>query len=221
MTSWIRRIIVVSLCAHAPASFSYDYEKPTFSLSINILETAAFVALNKLVVAKKEPNLTYLPFHLDGNIVIDDFLAINVGLVYRYENYHDNGPLRSDDGRLRAKKIWTNFHDIFVLAGTRFSIFSTGLDGFYASLKGGLGTSFSPEYFGLSLLLQPELGYTFVFGNPGFHLHLGLGVLGNLPVYETLDFAVPWKKNHRSYGAMHTFVHSLVPILNLGLGVGW
>jgi hypothetical protein len=179
------------------------------------------VTLNKTVVARYEPDLIYLPFHFDGAMYLSDSMGISFGLIYRYENYQDKGPLYSDSGKARAKKIWTNYHEIFLLAGPRFSFQKTGLDGFYFAMKGGVCGAISSEYFALSLLAQPEIGYAFSFGQPGFRLDLGLGVLANMPFYETVDFAVPWKANRQIHNAIGVIVHQAIPILNVGVGVNW
>lgn len=189
-----------------------------WAITYNALETAAFVAINKIFVARVEPKLIYLPFHFDGQARINDSLGLSFGLVYRYESYQDDGPLYSESGKLRAKKVWTGYHEIFLLAGPRFSLQDTGLQGFYVSMKGGVGFAFSPVYFNASFLVQPEIGYAFVFDNPGFHLDLGLGILGNVPLVESKDFAVPWVAKRDKYTVIGTLVHQAIPIVNVGLG---
>lgn len=220
MRSILKKAIAACLIGLSPALIAED-APPRFSFSFNALETIAFVGLNKLVVAKTEPKLIYLPFHFDAHARISDSLGLSFGLVYRYEDYQDDGPLYSDSGAIRAKKIWTGFHEIFVLTGPRFSLSDTGLEGFYVSMRGGVGTAFSPVYFNLSFLVQPEIGYAFAFGNPGFHLDLGIGVLGNVPLIESKEFAVPWASKREKYTLIGTLVHQAIPILNVGLGFNW
>jgi hypothetical protein len=207
--------LLVLFMASGPSN-SKEYTSPTFSFTYNILQTAAFLASNKIFI---KPDLTYIPLHVDAQLKLHDRVGVSFGLVYRYENYHDKGPLYSENsGRVRSKKIWTNYHEIFLLAGPRFSLSHTGLEGFYFSLKAGLGTAFSPIYWNLSIVAQPEFGYNFVFNNPGFNLNLGLGLLANLPVYENITFVVPWRQKSTRLPPLGVIVHQVIPVLNIGLG---
>ncbi|MCA9508461.1 MAG: hypothetical protein KC505_08575 [Myxococcales bacterium] len=202
-------------------SFPLKCDSARYAIAFNGLQTMAFYSANKIFVSPQFPKLVFLPFHFDAQIRLDDIKALSFGLVYRYENYHDNGPLYSDKGSLRVMKLWTNYHEVFMLAGMRFSPKNTGLEGLYFLARGGLGLAMSPDYFALSALAQPEVGYSFSFGAPGLRLDIGLGVLLNLPFYETIDFAVPWKKNSMSYSLVGILVHQAIPVLNLGLGFNW
>ncbi len=213
-------LIFACICA-LPTWAEEKNDEPRYAVTFNPLETAAFFAVNKLAIAKNEPDLIYWPFHFDGQMRVSDKMGVSFGLIYRYENYQDKGPLYSDSGNVRPKKIWTNYHELFLLAGPRFSFATTGLTGFYFAMKGGVGTAISSEYFALSLAAQPEIGYAFSFGNPGFRLELGLGVLANMPFYETVDFAVPWKATRLKLSAIGILVHQAIPILNVGVGVSW
>jgi hypothetical protein len=191
---------------------------PRFAVSYNVLETLGFLGASKLV---GEDKLIYLPFHIDAHYKIRDWLSLSMALVYRFESYQDDGPLYSDSGNIRAKQLWTNFNEIFLLFGPRFSPFKTGLEAFYISSRAGLGTAISPLYHNLSLLTQLELGYSFVFSNPGFYLTLGAGVLFNVPIYENIEFAVPWKSGYQSMSSIGLIVHQAIPILNLSVGLNW
>lgn len=199
------------------SGFAKRPEKPKVSLTYNVAETTAFVVVNKIYY----PMLTYIPLHFDASFRLSEWFGIAGGLVYRYENYGDTGPLYSKSGVIREKYIWTNHHEIFLLAGPRFNPLNTGIEGFFMSVKGGLGTAISQSYFNMSVLLQPDIGYTFCFKNPGFTLSLGLGVLLNLPFYETVPFAVPWDEQFLGYSLLGIIVHQATPILNIGVGVNW
>lgn len=202
-------ILTMTTFAHAKKT-----QEPFFSMTFNPLETASFIALNLLLVEEK---LTYVPLHFDADLRFNDWIGLAMGLVYRYENYHDQGPLYSASGRVRPKSVWTNYHEIYLLAGPRFSPLNTGIEGFFISVKGGLGAAISPKYFNLTALLQPDIGYTFFFGTPGFTLTLAAGVLLQMPFYESLPFAAPWnmREPHTAIGIL---VHQATPILNVGLG---
>lgn len=213
-------MLFVALFLFQPIIAAERTETPSYTISYNALQTLAFVASNAIFFRKSEPKLSYWPFHFDMQTRISPSFGMSFGLVYRYESYDDDGPLFTKEGVIRAKKVWTNFNELFLLAGPRFSPLKTGLLGFYVSAKGGLGTSFSPAYFSVSMLLQPETGYVFSFGEPGFSLTLGLGLLLNMPFYESHPFAVPWRKKS-NYGALGVLVHQAIPILNLGLGFSW
>lgn len=188
---------------------------PKFSITYNALETTTFFIAGRAV---KDP-LIYLPFHFDGNFYYSDSLSINTNIIYRYESYNDRGPLYAESGKVRAKQIWTHFNELFLLTGPRFSLQNTGLLGFYVSLRAGLGAGFSPQYFNLSALISPELGYTFSFKNAThFNLTLAAGFLFNLPFYETIDFAVLWSKNYMHINALQLLVHTAIPVLTVGIG---
>ncbi len=196
-------------------SSSSKINSPSFSLTYNGLETAAFLIANKMIDVD---NLIYIPLHFDANIKLRRGISLSLALIYRYEDYQDDGPLYSEGGKARPTHIWTKYNEVFLLAGPRFSPGKKGLEGFYLSIRGGLGTALSPAYFNLSALMQPEIGYSFIFGNPGFSLTLGAGVLLNMPFYENIRFAVPWNKHFKSYNFIGVLVHQATPILNLGLG---
>lgn len=188
-------------------------QKPKVLVSYNALETIGFVVSSQLV--KKKP--IYLPFHFDA-FMKHKTSILSLGLIYRFETYGDNGPLLSDQGRVRPTFIWTNHHEVFLLAGRRFNFGHQELDGFYASLRGGLGFAVSPKYFNFSVLAEPQIGYSMNFNTPGFSLNFGLGVLLNLPFYENIGFAVLWDKNYQQINALQIIVHQAVPIINVGLG---
>lgn len=216
----LRTLVLTLYFCHAIAVNAED-KSPRGALTYNAFETLAFVAANKLFLHKEFPYLTYIPIHLDGQIKFTERVGLSFGLVYRYEDYQETGPLRSPSGRIRPTVIWTNYHEIFLLAGPRFSPLRTGLDGFYVALKAGLGGAFSVEYFALSFLIEPEVGYAFSFGNPGFALNLGAGLLGNIPFYETKQFAVPWASRRMKLGGVGIIVHHAIPIINVGIGFNW
>lgn len=217
----MKNVLVFVVMLTAVALPAEQVAAPRFAVTFNALETASFIAANRLFLAKQEPDLIFLPFHFDGHMRVSDKMGVSFGFVYRFESYQDKGPLYSESSAVRMKKVWTNYHEIFLLAGPRFSFVETGLDGFYFSMKGGIGTAFSPVYVNLSLLAQPEIGYAFSFGQPGFRLELGLGILANLPFYETLDFAVPWKTNRTNFNMLGFVVHQAIPIVNVGVGVAF
>lgn len=188
---------------------------PKFSFTYNAAETAGFLIANQFY-----EDVTYLPFHFNAHVRLNNSMDLSLGLVYRYENYGDQGELYRTfpDGKmLNAGAIWTNYHEIFLLAGPRFN-FQKSMAGFYATIRAGSGIAISPKYFSFSLLAEPELGYTFNFGTPGFTLNLGLGVLLNLPVYETVDFMVPWSKDYVGMSPLGVVVHQAIPVINVGLG---
>lgn len=195
-------------------SAAHEPRKPIFSLSYNILQTAAFVVAKEIFVKKR---LLIIPLHFDAQIELNDELAMSFGFVYRYEDYGVTGPSHSNK-RIRPTYIWSNYHELFLLAGPRYSLSQSGLEGFYLSLRAGPGFGLSPAYFSLSALLQPDYGYSYNFGTPGFTLSLGLGILFNLPFYESEDFAVPWKEKYQRFGIIQVLSHQATPILSLGLG---
>ena len=206
---------MVFLLLFIASKISAEAQSPRFSMTYNIGETTAFMLANKLLVNNK---LIYIPLHFDANLSFNDWLGLSLGLVYRYENYQDQGPLYSPRGKVRPTQIWTQYNEIFLLAGPRFSPLKTGLEGFYISTKAGLGTAFSPKYWNLSMLVQPEIGYAFAFNNPGFNLTLGAGLLYNLPFYENIDFVVPWNNKSSSFNIIGILVHQAIPIINIGIG---
>lgn len=193
--------------------------EPRFLLSYNALETLAFIAANEIFVAPKEPKLSYIPFHFDFAMRLNQQIGLALGLIYRYENYRDQGPLYSAGGALRSKKIWTDYHELFMLAGPRFSLQDKGIVGLFVETKGGWGLARSPSYFALSALLEPKVGYSMVFG-PGLALSVGIGVLLNMPFYETIDFAVLGSKAQR-FNIIGFLVHQAIPIVDIGLGFAW
>jgi len=181
---------------------------PSYFIGWNVVETANFVAANAIVAGDQ---LIFLPFHIDAAIPLANSvpnLSLGLGLVYRYEHYFDRGP----------EDIWYKQHEFFVLAGPRYSFGEGPLGGFYLEGRIGPGYTTSPAYRAVTLLIQPEIGYAWTFGSPGFYLGIGTGVLLNFPLWqsqEVLSFSGDNRLNLTGW-----LVHQTIPILNLTLGVG-
>ncbi|HXW52526.1 MAG TPA: hypothetical protein VEL47_00345 [Myxococcota bacterium] len=182
-------------------------EPMRWAVGFNVTETAGFV-IGKYVV---DWPVTFIPIHLDGSYSFNEHWGLGFGLVYRYENYHDKNPLNKS--AIRA--LWTNYHEFFLLAGPKYSFFGEHNRGLYGALKAGPGFAFSPGGYALSVVAQPELGYSFLFGEDlAFQLDLAAGLLLNLPVMEDPRlgfslFPIGW------------LVHRTVPILRLGIGLAF
>lgn len=180
-----------------------------WALSINTTQTAAFYIAKKVI----KWNYTIFPLHLDGSYYLDDRWGLSLGLVYRYENYGKE--LKRPFGKTSPTELWTNYHELFALIGPRFSFLATGLRGPYAAIKAGPGFALSPGGYALTLVSQPELGYSFIFGhNMAFHLDLALGLMINIPLIEA-----PWMGYN--YNALGWLVHRTTPIIRVGLGVAF
>ncbi len=188
---------------------------PSFSFTYNVGENVGFLIAQKIVDHRD----TFLPFHFDANWRLHDCVGLSMGLVYRYESYNvdQSKPLYTSTGYLNSGLIWTNYHEVFLLGGPRFSLLNTGLNGLYFSLRAGLGLAISPKYLNFSVLAQPEFGYSLLFQN-GLALNFGLGVLLNLPFYENVPFMVPWDPQYIGMSAIGVLVHQATPIINIGLG---
>lgn len=207
-------------------------KQATFSMTYNPLQTAGFLAGSALVSAL-ERKVLFLPLHFDAYVEMKDWLSLSLGLVYRYKDLkNSNGPLFRNS-EVSYSRVQTNHHELFLTAGPRFTPLKTGLKGFYVSLRAGIGTAISPVYFNVSTVLQPEVGYTFMFGNPGFTLNLGAGAMLHTPVYQNLPLLNPKMcssvciisptQNDCSEHCVRSryTIDRVTPIANLGLGFNW
>lgn len=212
--------------------FADGSKQPRFSVTYNPLQTAGFLAGSALVSAL-ERKVLFLPLHFDAYLDMKDWLSLSLGLVYRYKDLKSpNKPLYSS-GEVSYDRVGTNHHELFLTAGPRFTPFKTGLKGFYLSIRAGIGTAISPVYFNISSVLQPETGYTFMFGNPGFTLTLGAGVMLHMPVYQNLPLLNPKmctstaiisstrNENVETCFRASQTIDRVTPIANLGLGFNW
>jgi hypothetical protein len=196
--------LVISPIVHAQVVQEIN---PKWTLGVNMTQTAAFVASKYII----KWHVTFIPIHIDGSYVFNNKWGLGFGLVYRYENYHFKNPINTP----ALHKLWTNYHELFLLAGPRYSFFGEGNRGLYASLKAGPGAAFSKGGYAVTIVAQPEIGYSFVFGNAvAFHLDLAAGILLNIPIVENpkLGFKL---------SPIGWLVHRTVPIMRVGLGIAF
>lgn len=198
------------MCLFLSAQSFSEESAPTFSLTYNPMHTALFYAGSK-VISAFDTKVMFLPFHLDAHVKIKDWVSLSLGLIYRYKNMKNEGVVYDDQGRLNQLRLWTDYHDLFISAGPRFTPFGTGVEGLYGTLRAGFGVALSPDYRNVAFMLQPEIGYTFMFGNPGFTLNLGAGVFYHQPMWENhaLNVSRNW---------LMLVAHKVTPIINIGLG---
>ncbi len=197
---------LIAFIAQATSAHDSDNKMP-WTIGINIAETAAFVTATQIV----DWPVTFIPVHIDASYMFSKRWGMAFGLVYRYENYHDKNPVNKDS----LHSLWTNYHEIFLLAGPRYSFFNAGNEGLYASVKAGPGGGFSSGGYAITALFQPEIGYGFIFGErPALHLDVGLGLLLNFPVAENpkLGFKLT---------PIGWLVHRTIPIIKFDLGIAF
>ena len=184
-----------------------DGELKRWAIGINVTETIGFVA-GKYII---DWPVTLIPIHVDGNYCFNETWGLGFGAVYRYENYYDKNPINK--GRLTD--LWTNYHEIFLMAGPRYSFFGQGNRGLYAALKIGLGGGFSAGGYAITAVGQPEIGYSFLFGETlAFHLDLAAGLLLNMPISEKPSLGF-------SLSPVGWLVHRTTPIIRVGLGIAF
>lgn len=189
-------------CSHATALEN--------SIGINIGEFAAFEVAKKIVGW----NYDLYPLHLDANHIINDKWGVSFGGVYRYESYQkDLSGVVFGKGSL--KELWTNYHEVFLMAGPRYSFSSSGLEGFYGAFKSGFSGGLSPAGFNVNFISQPEIGYSLLFGETiAFNLDLAGGVLLNMPLVEKPKFGF-------NTSLIGWLVHRTIPIIRMGVGIAF
>lgn len=178
-----------------------EQSAPQFSLGINIAQFAGYAIGSKIV-----RDLTYLPFHVSTQYRLTDHLSLTGSLVYRFEDYPPGTGPRGEG----IENPWHKHHDIWALAGVRHTANTTGITGFFAGAQLGAGYSFSPNYYERTILIQPEIGYAWVFS--GFYLEAGGSIIVNIPFDTMRDISPLLGK-----GAANPF-HRLIPVFNLTLG---
>ncbi len=182
---------------------------PKWTLSANISETAAFLIGKKIL----DWPITFIPVHLDGSYSFTDNWGLAFGVVYRYENYGKEIKNKFGEGKL--SELWTNYHELFLMAGPRYSFFATANQGLFAAFKAGLGGALSSGGYAVSAVMQPEIGYSLLFGGrTAFFMDFAAGLLLNLPLLERprLGFdtsAIGW------------LVHRTIPVLRVGIGMAF
>lgn len=164
-----------------------------FVFSLNVAEFAAFLGAGYQVVGSP-----FVALHLDASLHLKGRWGLNFGLVYRYENQRNN--------------IFTNFHEIIGMVGVRIGLTGRGLDGLYLTAKLGLGGVHGANYKRVELAIQPEIGYAWSWGRPGFHLTLGVGLLALIHVHSSPS------RTWGDFSDLGHVVHYLIPVFNLGLG---
>lgn len=213
MCKYLSKIVFVFLLFIAINTHAQEPKKPTSAISFNVGELAGFSIASLTMFGDIScvdgPTGPY-PFHFDGSFSLNDSWAIDTGFVYRFENY-------SCPKERTISFLWTNYHELFFMSGIRYAPFKTGLEGFYLSAKAGPGFGFSKGGHSITIAVQPELGYAWnFFGTPGLQVKLGLGLLANIPIAE--DPWLGWEGLNFFPGYV---VHRLIPIVNVGIGVGF
>ncbi len=136
-----------------------------------------------------------------------------LGAVYRYGNYGKEIKNKFGEGKL--SELWTNYHELFLMAGPRYSFFSTNNQGLYAAFKAGLAGALSSGGYALTAVMQPEIGYGLVFGqNTAFFLDFAVGTLFNLPLIERPNLGFKLSE-------IGWLVHRTVPIIRVGVGMAF
>lgn len=199
-----------------------------FSLGVNVAAPLLYGGL----AAAYDTTLVAVPLELSFHLSDRVGIASSIHYVYLtserlYFTVHgDFGPtsFMADDA-----------HQVFVGIGPRVSITGSGLDGWYAFLElaivyshaGGREvmkfpifvtappSAYAPgkvEADRIDLGFRPEIGYAFSWGNPGFHLSLGLG----MRVLFTAYCNPPPAEGHEISDVDMLIMYS--PILNVTLG---
>ncbi len=99
--------------------------------------------------------------------------------------------------------------------GPRLGFFGDGVEGMFLTVKLGVGYAAGKNYQGqdynrVDLLVQPEIGYAFAWGAPGFFLGLGAGLRSLIPVSEN-----PGSLNFNAIGKL---LHYYTPLINGTVG---
>ncbi len=127
--------------------------------------------------------------------------------VYRYENYLKQA----------RTAIWSEQHEIFALAGPRYSFGASALSGLFLEGRVGPGYTTSPAYNAVTFLVEPSVGYSWAFNAPGLYMALGAGVLINFPLWQSKEVLNFGGKDLSLIGWL---VHQTIPTLNLTIGLG-
>ncbi len=169
-------------------------DETKFTVGLN----AAQLAWHSVAGAAIE--VTWLAFPVEASLRLSDRWGISAGIQYRYEDYWE------------GSGIWNDYHEVFIMAGPRFSIFRTGLSGWFISTQAGLGYAHDPSpYDCFSFVFQPEIGYSLFWGSPGIALTVGVGLLFNLSLYEDPS---------PSYTTIGILAHRVIPLFDVKLGFG-
>lgn len=173
------------------------------SASLNLLQLQ-LIALPAIMLPTP---ITYLPFYIDITSPAGPGWDMNLGLTYRYENYH------LPPGTF----IWQDQHELFITVGPRVYLNDTGRhEGWFWSLKTGPGLATSPSYRELSWVFQGDIGQVQHFGVPGMTLTTGFGLLLNLPLHMESQFSYSPSWDNLSF--VGYLMHRIIPIFNVSLG---
>jgi hypothetical protein len=187
-------VVLFFSCLSLSSAARAEPSSPRVVVGVN----AAQMAWN--IVAGTAIGVTWIPVPIEASVRLTDRWGLTFGLHYRYEDYWEGSGL------------WNDYHEVFIMGGPRVSISNRGLRGWFASAQIGIGYAHDPSpYTCVSIVLQPELGYSWVFGRPGLHLAIGAGLLVNIAAHESPGLELT---------AIGWIAHRFIPLFDLKLGFG-
>ncbi len=171
-----------------------DERPPRLAIGLNLGQAAIYGIASSFF----ESSL-FVPIPIEGHFRLSPRWGLATTVQYLH---HKDGDLR--------------LNGLSVSLGPRLTLHGEGLRGLYAALKVGLGFRkgedyFAESYYRVGLLLQPELGWSFAFGRPGFFLAVGVGLQSEVTLTEAGHGRWEWN----GLGAM---INYYLPLVNLTAG---
>ncbi len=185
-------LLTLPLTAASPAAA--DERPPRLALGLNLGQTAIYGVASSFF----ESSL-FLPVPIEGHFRLGQRWGLCGTVQYLY---HKDGGL--------------HVNGLSVGLGPRLTLFGDGLRGLYATLKVGISfrkgqDALDESYYRVGLQLQPELGWSFAWGRPGFFVAVGVGLQSEVTLTESSHPQWMWN----GLGAM---INYYLPLVNLTAG---
>jgi hypothetical protein len=189
-------LVLGMMCAFQTGIWGQDAgTDPKTFFSVNPAHSVAVMAVSTVVASETR----YLPIHFGITHAFTPHLAVASLLMYRLDK----------DGEFFLT------HEFGFAAGPEYQF--KRWNGFFVNFKAGIGYAFGTdyndsEYHRTDLILQPDLGYYFKFGNR-FALACGVGLQSLVKLSESY-YGYIWEWN--STGRLS---HYYLPVVNISVGL--
>ena len=192
--SYRNTLALCLIVAALPATAVAEAPSPRVAIGLNVMQPAIYGIASAFF-----EDSHFVPIPIEGHFRIRGRWGIAGTLQY----------LHHKDGNL-------SLNGLHLALGPRFTIFGDGLRGLYVAFKVGLGFRYGDDYFASSyyrvgLLLQPEVGWAFAWGRPGFYLAVGLGLQSEVTLTEKEHSRWEWN----GLGAL---INYYLPLVNVTVG---
>ncbi len=187
-------VVAAALTSSVASAQGEAGRTPRIAIGVNVAQTAIYGIASSFF----ESSL-FVPVPIEGHFRLSRRWGLAATLQY----------LHHKDGTLKL-------NGLSVSLGPRFTLWGEGLRGLYAAVKLGIGFRhgddyFRAKYYRVGMQIQPELGWSFAWGPPGFFLSAGVGLQSEVTLTEESHSGWAWN----GLGAM---INYYLPMVNVTVG---